>query len=163
MRNEEVRLHHYRTGLRWEGSTGVGYDAYDRDHEVWVAPDIARTSLSADAVFGGDDAKLSPERLIVLAASSCQALSFLAVAARARVDIVAYTDDATAEMPERRSEPSRIETIILRPVIHVRGSVSVERVTRLVELAHQECYVANSLHSRITVEPEIVFVEAAAG
>jgi organic hydroperoxide reductase OsmC/OhrA len=157
--DDGVRVHRYTTGLRWEGSTGVGYDHYGRDHEVWVDPDIAPTTLSADDVFGGDPAKLSPERLIVLAASSCQALSFLAVAARARIDVVAYTDDATAEMPERRSEPSSIETITLRPVIHVRGEVAMDRVRRLVELAHRECYVANSLHTRITVEPEIVFVD----
>jgi len=37
---------------------------------------------------------------VVLAAGSCQLLSFLAVAARARLDVVAYEDDAEGVMPE---------------------------------------------------------------
>src|SRR5215468_6496044 len=88
------RVHRYATTLRWSGSTGVGYDAYDRSHTVAVdapAPDLA---LSGDPAFGGRPDRLNPEQLLVLAASSCQALSFLALAARARIDVVAYEDAA---------------------------------------------------------------------
>jgi organic hydroperoxide reductase OsmC/OhrA len=149
----EVRVHHYRTGLHWQGTTAVGYDAYDRTHTVWAHPDIGTTTLSGDAAFLGRDDLLNPERLLVLAASSCQLLSFLAVAARARIDVVAYVDDAVGEMPERGSDPASIETIVLRPRIRLRDEVPLERALRLVELAHQECYVANSLRTEVTVEP----------
>jgi organic hydroperoxide reductase OsmC/OhrA len=98
---------------------------------------------------------LNPEQLLLLAASSCQLLSFLAVAARARLDVVEYRDDAEAEMPED-DQPVRITRITLRPRITVRGEVTDARLTHLVEVAHRECYIANSVSSEIVIEPQFV-------
>ena len=66
----------------------------------------------------GDPAMLNPEQLLLMAASSCQMLWFLHLAAKARVDVVAYEDDAEALMPEDE-EPVRITEITLRPRITV--------------------------------------------
>jgi len=92
--------HIYRTTLAWSGSTAPGYDAYDRAHEVSAPPAEAALALSGDPAFRGDPARLNPEQLLVAAASSCQLLSFLAIAARSGVDIRSYTDQAEGEMPE---------------------------------------------------------------
>jgi len=151
--------HHYRAVVRWEGSTGAGYEAYGRAHDVACPPAPAALRLSGDPAFGGDAELLDPEQLLLAAASSCQLLSFLAVAARARVDVVAYTDEAEAIMPED-DEPVRITAIVLSPRITVRSGPSEERVRDLVDLAHRQCYVANSLRSAITVQPTIVYREA---
>ncbi|MGB7159899.1 MAG: hypothetical protein WBD40_17665, partial [Tepidisphaeraceae bacterium] len=67
--------HRYTTTTRWRGSTGAGYDAYDRAHEAGAPPADATTMLSSDPAFGGDPRLLNPEQLLVLAASSCQLLS----------------------------------------------------------------------------------------
>lgn len=153
-------VHRYATTCTWAGSTGLGYEAYGRAHEVAAAPAEAALSLSSDPAFGGDAALLNPEQLLVAAASSCQLLAFLAVAARARIDVVAYRDDATAEMPEpAEGGPSArmwVERIVLRPTITVRGGTSEDRLRRLVDLAHRECFIAGSLRSEIRVEPTIV-------
>ena len=145
-------LHHYTTTCEWEGSTGVGYDAYDRTHRATAPPALDTLALSADPAFGGSPDLLDPEQLVVLAASSCQLLSFLAVAARARIDVVAYRDDAEGEMPED-DPPVRITRIVLRPQITVRGDVTNGRLEHLVEVAHRECYVANSLSTELRVQP----------
>ncbi len=145
-------LHSYRAAATWQGSTGAGYDAYDRAHEVSCPPARAVLQLSGDPAFGGDARFLDPEQLLVAAAVSCQLLSFLAVAARARVDVVAYRDDAEASMPED-DRPVRITTIVLRPHITVRSDVADDRLRTLVETAHRTCYIANSLVTEITVEP----------
>lgn len=148
--------HRYRARTAWRGSTGVGYDAYDRAHEATAAPTGARLRLSSDPAFGGDPGDLNPEQLLLLAASSCQLLSFLAVAARARIDVVAYEDDAEAVMaPDPR--PMRITRITLKPRITINGDAPGEqRLRRLVELAHRECFIANSLATEISVEPAFV-------
>lgn len=150
--------HSYRTSLRWSGSTGAGYDAYDRTHEVRAEPASTTLSLAADPAFLGDPARLNPEQLLLAAASSCQLLSFLAVAARARVDVVDYSDDATAVMPED-DRPVRITRIVLRPAITViakDGQPTDERLTHLCEVAHRECFIANSIRSEVVVEPMFV-------
>jgi len=90
----------------------------------------------------------------VVSAASCQLLSFLALAARARIDVVAYDDDAEAEMSESE-QPFRINAIRLRPQITVDGDVSEDRVRRLVELGHEQCYIANTLTCSMEVEPTI--------
>lgn len=152
-------VHRYRAELTWSGSTGAGYEAYDRTHAVSCPPAVGDLTLSSDLAFRGDPALLDPEQLLLAAASSCQLLSFLAVAARARLDVVAYADQAEAVMPED-DRPVRITTITLRPRITVRGTggdAGGAKVARLVEVAHRECFIANSLRSEVVVEPEIVF------
>jgi organic hydroperoxide reductase OsmC/OhrA len=163
-----AHTHRYPVRCQWEGSTGVGYDAYDRSHTVSAGGGADGSdgsegsasglslALSADPAFLGDPAKLNPEQLLVLAASSCQLLSFLAAAARARIDVIAYEDDAEGVMPED-DRPVRITRIALRPRITVRGDVAEERVRHLVEVGHRECFIANSLRSEVVVEPDIVF------
>lgn len=153
---QEQATHHYRVRCRWSGSTGAGYDAYSREHTAEAVPADAALRLSSDPAFRGDPALLNPEQLVALAASSCQLLSFLAVAARARLDVVDYEDDAEAVMPEH-DPPARITRIVLRPRIHVAAGPAAtnERVAHLVEVAHRECFIANSLRSEIVVEPTI--------
>ena len=152
-------IHHYSVRCEWDGSTGVGYERYSRAHRISAPPAGAVLDLSSDPAFRGDPARLNPEQLLVMAASSCQLLSFLAVAARARLDVVAYADRAEAEMPGD-DLPVRITTIRLRPHITLTAGVggaqaTDERVRQLVELAHKECYIANSLKTEITVDPVI--------
>ena len=102
----------------------------------------------------GDPAVLNPEQLLLMAASSCQMLWFLHLAAKARVDVVAYEDEAEALMPEDE-EPVRITEITLRPRIAVNGDASDERVGKLVEQAHGHCFIANSLNSTMRIEPTV--------
>jgi organic hydroperoxide reductase OsmC/OhrA len=102
----------------------------------------------------GDPAVLNPEQLLLMAASSCQMLWFLHLAAKARIDVVAYEDEAEALMPEDE-EPVRITEITLRPRIVVDGDASEERVEKLVEQAHGYCFIANSLNSSMRIEPTV--------
>ncbi|HUY61981.1 MAG TPA: OsmC family protein [Candidatus Dormibacteraeota bacterium] len=148
------RLHRYRAAVSWEGSTQVGYEGYARAHRGTVPPAAVELPLSADPAFRGDAARTNPEQLVLLAAASCQLLSFLAVAARARVEVVAYSDDAEAEMRET-GDATALTAIRLRPRIAVRPGVSEARLLRLVALAHRQCYIANSLRTEMTVAPVI--------
>lgn len=113
--------------------------------------------MSSDPAFGGSPDLLNPEQLLVAAASSCQMLWFLAYAARARIDVVSYVDEAEAVMPED-DKPMRITEIVLRPHIVIAGEADEARVRDFVERSHEHCYIANSLRSDITIEPQIEFV-----
>ena len=148
--------HRYTVGCTWQGSTADGYEAYDRGHEAIAPPAVPTLSLSSDPSFRGDPQLLNPEQLLVIAASSCQLLSFLAVAARARIDVVEYRDEAEGVMPED-DPPLRITRIVLRPAITVRGDVAESRLTHLCEVAHRECFIASSLTTDIVVEPTFTF------
>lgn len=147
-------IHRYQARCHWEGSTALGYESYSRAHRGTAPPSSADVELSADAAFRGDTERLSPEQLLVLAAASCQLLSFLAVAARARVDVRRYDEEAEGLMRED-AEPARLIAIRLHPRIVVGPGPSTESLAHLVDVAHQECYIANSLACQVTVEPRI--------
>jgi organic hydroperoxide reductase OsmC/OhrA len=146
--------HRYETRLRWTGSTGLGWDRYGREH-VAVAPPAEQEVRLTTGEAKGDPSVLNPEQLLLMAASSCQALWFLHLAAKARIDVVEYEDDATALMPED-DPPVRITEITLRPRIVVAGDASEERIRKLAQTAHEHCYIANSLTSELRLDPQIV-------
>ena len=145
--------HRYEASVSWTGSTGVGWESYDRAHTALAPPAEQEIHLTTGEAKG-DPAVLNPEQLVVMAASSCQLLWFLHLAAKARIDVVAYDDDATALMPEE-ADPVSITEITLRPRIAVAGPASEERVRKLVTTAHEHCYIANSLTSEMTIEATI--------
>ncbi len=147
--------HTYSTHLVWDGSTGAGYRAYPREHRAVSPPAATEFRLSADEAFRGDPALANPEQLLVIAASSCQLLAFLAVAARAGVDVVGYEDDAFGRMP-LHEDPVWITEIHLEPVITVAAGADRALVEKLAHQAHEECYIANSLRTEVTVTPTVV-------
>ncbi len=146
--------HRYQTHLRWQGSTAEGYPAYDRSHEAVTPPAQDVLRLSADPAFRGDPARHNPEQLLLAAASSCQLLSFLALAAQNGIDVQAYEDDAEAIMPTDVT-PVRITEIVLRPQIVVARGTDREQVLTLVRRAHEQCYVANTLNADVRLEPYV--------
>jgi organic hydroperoxide reductase OsmC/OhrA len=148
-----MSTHRYKARLHWTGSTGVGWDHYDRAHTV-SAPPAEQELRVTTGESKGDPSILNPEQLLLMAASSCQMLWFLHLAAKARIDVVAYDDDAGAVMPDD-DPPVRITEITLRPVITVKGEASEERVRKLVQTAHEHCFIANTLTSTMTIEPRI--------
>jgi organic hydroperoxide reductase OsmC/OhrA len=148
-----MATHHYETRLRWTGSTGLGWESYDRAHNA-VAPPAEQEIRLTTGEAQGDPRILNPEQLVVMAASSCQMLWFLHLAAKARIDVVEYADDASGLMPDD-DQPERITEITLRPRIVIAGEASEERVRKLVQIAHEHCYIANSLKSDLRLEPRI--------
>jgi organic hydroperoxide reductase OsmC/OhrA len=149
-------VHEYRAGVTWSGSTGEGYDTYTRTHQASSPPADQQLTLSSDPAFRGDPGLLNPEQLLLQAAASCQLLSFLAVAARSRLDVVAYDDEAEAVMPEA-DKPVRITRIVLRPRITVVEGPDEDRIRHLCQVAHRDCFIANSLTAEVVVEPTVEF------
>jgi organic hydroperoxide reductase OsmC/OhrA len=143
----------YETRVHWTGSTGLGWEHYDRTH-VATAADAEQEVRVTTGESKGDPTILNPEQLVLMAASSCQMLWFLHLVAKARIDVVEYEDDAVALMPTDQ-DPVRITEIELRPRIVVSTEVDPARVEKLAHLAHEHCFVANSLNSQMTLSPTI--------
>lgn len=150
-----MTLHLYDTHLVWDDTTEGGYRAYSRAHRAVAPPALAEVALSADQHFRGDPDRLNPEQLMVMAASSCQLLSFLAVAARDGVVVTGYEDEAQGQMPED-DPPLRITRIVLTPVVTVAAGTDTNLVLGLLREAHEGCYVARSLRTDVVLDPTVV-------
>jgi organic hydroperoxide reductase OsmC/OhrA len=133
----------------WRGSTALGWTHYDRTHTARAKPAKQDLTVTTAEERGNPD-HLNPEQLVLMAASSCQMLWFLHLAAKARIDVVAYEDSCEAEMPD-----DRFTRIVLRPAITVSGDVNEDRVLKLCEQAHRHCNIAKSLACPVELEPRL--------
>lgn len=145
--------HLFPVSVSWSGSTAQGYREYSRTHVAAADPATALT-VSADHHFRGDPAHHNPEQLLVIAASSCQMLSFLALAANRGIDVLAYTDAAVGTMTPSRG-PMSVEKIELRPMITVVAGTDTAVVRTLIEQGHRDCFIANSLRSEVSIDPTV--------
>src|SRR3954454_23411552 len=148
-----MATHRYETQVHWTGSTGLGWEHYERTHSA-TAPGVAQEVAITTGESKGDPSILNPELLLLMAASSCQMLWFLDVASRARVDVVEYRDDAVALMPLDQ-EAVRVSEVGMRPHIVVDGGVSEDRPHKLLHTAHRHCFISNSLNTNLTINPTV--------
>jgi len=73
--------------------------------------------------------------------------------------VLSYEDDAEAIMPEDQ-RPVRITKITMRPRIVVAPGANLDRARRIVDKAHGECYIANTINAEVVIEP---LIQVAAG
>ena len=139
----------FRAHTSWTGSTGEGWEHYDRAHTARAEPAKQQLTVTT-AESKGDPDHLNPEQLLLMAASSCQMLWFLHLAAKARIDVVAYEDRCEAEMPD-----DRFTRVVLRPEITVAGDADEDRVRKLAEQAHRHCNIAKSLSCPVELDPRL--------
>lgn len=127
------------------------YDTYSRAHSV-AFPSGQTIETSAAPEYQGDGARTNPEEMLVAAASSCHMLTFLAIAARKRIVVKRYTDDAVGYLAANEDKVVAVTRIELRPTIVFDGAPPSEAdLTRLHELAHKNCFIANSIRASVTV------------
>ncbi|HUR79665.1 MAG TPA: OsmC family protein [Thermoanaerobaculia bacterium] len=149
--------HHYRTHLVWDGNLGDGtstYAGYGRQHRILIdgKPELQAT---ADAAFRGDAAKHNPEDLFLAAISSCHMLSYLALCARAKINVLAYEDEAKGTMQEDGKGGGKFVEVMLHPIVTVANEHDAMRAKELHDRAHELCFIANSCSVPIHHEAEV--------
>lgn len=142
--------HHFAGQLRWRaGGTGVAAGNHQMQFEG--RPTL---ELSGAPQYRGDPSRLSPEDLFVGALASCQMLSFLALAGRAGISVLAYDDPATGTLA-LADKKMRMTAVVLRPHITVAPGSDAVKTLALVHTAHDNCFIANSVACAVRVEPTI--------
>jgi organic hydroperoxide reductase OsmC/OhrA len=96
---------------------------------------------------------VDPEEAFVAAISSCHMLTFLYLAAKSGLVVDSYEDLAVGVTESDSRGRKSVTTVKLAPKVSFSGSVqpSDSLVERLHHEAHDECYIANSVRSEITV------------
>jgi organic hydroperoxide reductase OsmC/OhrA len=141
--------HHIR--LTWgKGEAPFTYEAYPRNHTIAFKNGQAMVTASASPAYKGDAGKPDPEDLLVAALSSCHMLSFLAIAAKKKLTVTSYEDDAVGFL-ENSGGKLWITRVILRPKVAIDGDE--QTLAQLHHLAHEACFIANSVKTDVSVEP----------
>ena len=157
--------HSFETHLRWPVDPAQPMPpapAFSRNSVLSAAgkPEIAG---SAPIVFGGDATRYNPEELLLLSLSECHMLTYLAIAAKKRITIVAYEDRATGtlgmgEDGAKNGPPGKMsmQEVTLRPRVTVAKGTDHADAMAMQEKAHANCFIANSVNFPVTHAAEII-------
>jgi len=145
----------HRATTRWKrGDAPYTYDTYPRTHR-WLFSGGAALDASAAPEYKGDAALPNPEEALVMALSSCHMLSFLAIAARKRLTVESYEDEASGVLEKNAEGKLAITKVTLRPRAAFSGpnAPGKDELAKLHELAHHACFIASSVRTEVTVVP----------
>jgi organic hydroperoxide reductase OsmC/OhrA len=83
-------------------------------------------------------------------------LTFLAVAAKRKLSLDSYRDEAVGVLEKNGEGKLAITRVTLRPKIVWSGGVTVSAadLDKMHHDAHVGCFIANSVKTEITVEPQ---------
>jgi organic hydroperoxide reductase OsmC/OhrA len=143
--------HQFEGRLAWRPG-GEGSAAGNHRVEFPGRPAL---ELSGAPQYRGDGTKLNPEELLAASLASCQLLTYLAMAPRAGLTVLAYDDApvATLAIVEKKM---RVSEILLRPRITIPAGADADAARALVDRAHESCFIGLSLACAVRIEPEIV-------
>jgi len=145
--------HHAK--ISWQRtSQDYTYQTYNRAHD-WQ---FSGTTVPASATkeYRGDPERVNPEEALVAALSSCHMLTFLAIAAKKKLPLDSYVDEAVGFMEKNEAGRFAITRVTLRPKIVWSPGVTVtrEELEKMHHESHEGCFIANSVKTTVTVEQQ---------
>lgn len=147
----------HHAAIRWKRtSSDFTYDHYNRAHEVTFKDGAIVIPGSATPVFKGDADRVDPEEAYVASLSACHMLTFLAICARKRLTVDAYEDDAVGIMEKGTNGKLWVSRVTLRPRISFAAGTHVSelQLAEIHHLSHEECFIANSVKTDVSVAPQ---------
>ena len=149
----------YTATIRWNRSPAETYTdgRYSRAHE-WTFDGGAVVPASASPHIvpapHSDAAGVDPEEAFVASLASCHMLFLLDFARRAGFVVDRYTDEAEGVLGKRSDGRMAMTRVMLRPRIVWGGDKAPDaaEVAALHHQAHDACFIANSVTTKVTVE-----------
>jgi len=146
----------YRATIEWTLQEGEDFanGRYSRAHTVAFAEHVVPATASRHIVGKwAAPGAVDPEEMLVASISNCHMLTFLHRARLAGFVVTRYRDAAEGVMEKNAEGRMAVTRVTLRPEITYAGRrpTDAER-DHLHHEAHEECFIANSVKSEITVE-----------
>ncbi len=143
----------YNIELNWKRtSEDFSYEKFNRTHTIeFSGNQLVRNSSAPDYLGNTDTA--NPEELIAAALSSCHMLTFLVIASKSGYIVDSYSDMTEAKLEKNEEGKIAVTVINLKPTIVFSGSKTpdVDQLKSLHEKAHRNCFVANSIKSKVNI------------
>ena len=130
---------------------------YSREH-TWTFDGgltvPASPSPSVVPVPYSNPAYIDPEEAFVAAISSCHMLTFLYLAFRQGFCVESYRDEAVGVMTKNEKGVPWVSSVMLHPQIVFGGDKlpTPNDEDHLHHLAHEQCFIANSIKTEVTVK-----------
>jgi organic hydroperoxide reductase OsmC/OhrA len=155
--------HEYRATVTWtRGDAKFTDQRYSRGHS-WsfdggITVPASSSPLSIRLPYSVAEA-VDPEEAFVAAVASCHMLTFLYVAAKQGFVVDSYADAAVGEMTRNERGRMWVSKVTLAPAITFSGAKrpTSAQLDELHHLAHEECYIANSVKSEVVITGAMSF------
>ena len=143
----------------WKSDGNFASGKYSRAHEWrFDGGAVVRGSSSPHVVPTpwSNAANVDPEEAYVASIASCHMLTFLWLASREGFVVDGYEDEAVGEMTKNDRGLQCVSRVTLCPRISWSGAKlpTAAEVERLHHRAHEECFIANSIKTAVTVESD---------
>ena len=141
----------HRISLSWNREEKpFTYKEYSRDHHVDFGHGVTMRASAATEYLG--TAELAdPEQAFVASLSSCHMLTFLAFCSLQGLTLETYTDNAVGFLEKGENGKPILARVELHPKTSFADGVEVprEKLEAIHKKAHEECFLANSVLTRI--------------
>jgi organic hydroperoxide reductase OsmC/OhrA len=147
----------HKATIRWERtSPDFLKGRYSREHSWTFDGGVtvpASPSPSAVPAPYSNPAYVDPEEAFVASVSSCHMLTFLYLASRSGFQVDSYQDESIGLMTKDEKGVPWVSSIHLNPKIAYSGGKlpAPADEERLHHLAHEQCFIANSIKTQVTV------------
>ena len=148
--------HEYKATIAWKKS-GPDFlkGRYSREHTWTFDGGVTVPASSSPTVVPvpwSNPANVDPEEAFVASLSCCHMLTWLFLAGRAGFEVESYRDEAVGVMTKNEQGVPWVSAVTLNPVIVYAGrQPDAAENARLHHLAHEQCYIANSVKTMVTV------------
>ena len=144
----------HQIDISWHREGVFSHEGFERRHDIRFQPQVGLPAGGAGNDFGAD-----PEQLLAAAMASCHMQTFLALAAKKRLQVESYRDRATATLAQREDGRFWVSCLTLRPVVTFSGEKIPDEaaINAMHDKAHEHCFIANSVISAVVIEPQKIF------
>ena len=147
----------YKAVIKWQRSSpDFVRGRYSREH-TWTFDGGVTVAASASPHVvpapWSNPACVDPEEAYVASISSCHMLTFLFLAAKQGFQIDSYEDAAVGLLTKNEKGVPWVSAVVLKPNILYGGDKrpTAAEQEHLHHLAHEQCFIANSVNTTITV------------
>lgn len=150
----------YTVRVFWKKNSSEAFvdNKYSRGHTWFFDGGIELPASASPHVVPlpmSKEAAVDPEEAFVAALSSCHMLWFLSLAAGKKIVVESYEDHAEGALAKNEEGKLAMTEVTLKPEIRFSGETlpSPAQIEELHHLAHEKCFIANSVKTRISVVP----------
>jgi organic hydroperoxide reductase OsmC/OhrA len=150
----------YKATIKWtRTSPDFLKGRYSREHTWTFDGGVTVPASSSPAVVPvpySNTACVDPEEAFVASLSSCHMLTFLFLAQKQGFQIDSYEDDAVGVVTKNENNAMWVSAVTLKPKIVFSGEKmpAPADLEHLHEMAHKQCFIANSVKTEVTVHSE---------
>src|SRR6266581_2038267 len=143
--------------IRWQRNSGQFIQGkYSREHTWQFDGGLTVPASPSPHVVPppwSNPANIDPEEAFVASVSSCHMLTFLYLASKRGFQIDSYDDEAVGSMTKGQNGTPWISLITLDPRIVYSGDKTPvpSDEEQLHHLAHEQCFIANSIKTEVKV------------